>query len=123
MNIYQQEILDRYQNPENQGIPESYNANSESSNLSCGDSITVYMDIKDEKINNIKYVGEGCVISLATADILADELKSMKTEDVIKMDWEDLTEILGITLTSSRIKCALLSLNAIKKAIKDNKAL
>lgn len=117
MNIYQQQILEHYHTPHNSGKPSSYTHTLKLENLSCGDEITVYLTIENEIITEINYEASGCAISVASASMLSDELKGKNLTEVQKMSVEDVTSLLGIELTTSRLKCAHLPLQAIQKAV------
>ncbi len=118
MNETQQNILDNYKNPQNFGAPKGNNyITSESSNVSCGDSIKVYIKLDGEIISDIKFTGEGCSIAIASASLLYQDLKGKNINEVISLDNAYPEKVMGIELTLSRKKCAMLSLEALKKAI------
>lgn len=87
-------------------------------NKLCGDTIRIDLIIDRDKITDITFSGDGCLISQATASLLADEAKRVKNIDKIKkFDKDFILNLLGIQLTFSRIKCALLSLEALQKTL------
>lgn len=116
MNIYQQQILDHYHHPRNSGKPESYTNSAKLQNLSCGDEIEVYLDIKDGKVTAVHYEASGCAISIASASILSEELIGKSVAELTVLDAEFITDLLGIELTTSRLKCAHMALQAIQQA-------
>ncbi|MBD3280083.1 Fe-S cluster protein [Candidatus Dojkabacteria bacterium] len=115
--IYRQNIIDHYKNPRNVGAIKDPSAEDRESNVTCGDETQVSLQIKDEKIEKIKHETVGCAISVAGISILSEELVGMNVEEVKKMNKENMQEILGIKITPSRLKCAMLGLEAIKKAL------
>jgi nitrogen fixation protein NifU and related proteins len=116
MDIYREIILDHYKRPRNFGHLVSHDAKMEEGNVTCGDRIV--MEIKGKNvIEEIKFSGEGCAISIASASMLTEKVKEMNMEDVTKLTADDIMSMLGTTLTPSRIKCATLSLEVLKKAI------
>lgn len=117
MNIYQSNILDRYNYPQYQSRPDHFTHSKRLENLSCGDQVEVYLMIEGEQVRAIHYQGEGCVIALASAEILAEKLRGQTRRQITKLTWQDAVDYLGITLTGSRIKCAHLALEAIQQAI------
>lgn len=119
--LYRQQIIDNYNNPKNFGKLAHYNGHSKVFNKTCGDEIEVYLDIQDGKIQDIKYDAMGCAISVAAASLLSEEIKGLELSEVEKLDDEYIQELIGTKLTSSRIKCAMLSLDGVKKAIEKNK--
>jgi len=117
-SMYREHILELYKSPSNFGILENATHESTAYNSICGDEITVQLLIKNNKINDIKFHGSGCVISLVSSSLLTDKLKGMKIKDVMRLEKKDILQLLKIPITSSRIKCALLPLEATKKALK-----
>lgn len=116
MNIYQQQILEHYHHPQNSGKPANYTHTLKLENLSCGDEITIYLTIENNTIADIHYEASGCAISVASASMLSEDLKGKNLEEVNKLSVEDVLKLLGIELTTSRLKCADLPLQAIQKA-------
>jgi len=115
--LYRQNIIDHYKNPRNVGELTSENNTVACSNITCGDETKVSVKVKSGKISEIKHQTIGCAISVASISILSEELVGMDTEKVKKMDKDAVQEILGIEITPSRLKCAMLGLEAIKKAL------
>lgn len=115
MNIYQETILDLYRNPIHRGqLNDAPSGQSE--NVSCGDSITTFVRKESDVAAEIKYQGEGCVITLATAELLAREYQGKNINDISTLELPDVIKLLGIELTPSRKRCAEVALDALKKA-------
>ncbi len=89
------------------------------SNPLCGDEVKVYVKFEGEKVSKINFEGKGCVISQASASILTEELKGKKKEEILSLDKNFMLKLLRIPLGPNRLKCALLPLEAIQKAIKN----
>lgn len=122
MDLYREIILDHYKNPRNFGHLEGTHVTSEEINMSCGDRIVIEIKIRDngkksKSIEDIRFSGEGCAINQASASMLTEKVKGMTTDDVMKLTLDDVQELLGTTLTPSRVKCAVLPLEAIQKAV------
>ncbi len=116
--IYKEIILDYYKNPRNKGTIEAPDSKARDSNPLCGDVIEMQMKFDDGKISNIKFNGDGCAISQASASILTEIVNGKSVEEVTKMDKTLLLENLGSpNLGPVRIKCALLSLKVMKTAL------
>ena len=114
-DIYREIILDYYRNPRNYGILENADIFRHDSNPLCGDEIEIYINLTDNKVSDVKFIGKGCAISQASASMLT-ELVTGKDLDFIKnLTKENVLENLGIPdLGPARIKCALLSLKVLK---------
>ena len=118
MNLQQQNILDNYHHPLNQGKPDSFTHHMRLENFTCGDAIDIYLSVHDSRVADARFEGEGCSISIATASMLTEELKGKQIAEVEAMTIDDLLKMLGIELTPSRRKCAYLSLEAAQSALK-----
>lgn len=118
LEIYKEHILDLYKNPHNKGILENPTNKSSKNNPLCGDEIEINLKIKDDKIKDVKFAGEGCAISQASASLLTDRIKKMPIEEIRKLSKEDILDLLKIPISPGRIKCALLPLEALQEALK-----
>lgn len=120
MSIYQDVILDHYQYPRNQGKISHPTSSVDVSNPLCGDKL--HMDVKtsDGKVSEISFDGEGCAISIASSSMLTEYAKGKKIKELSKLDKDFVLELLKIELTPNRLKCALLSWEALIKALIPN---
>ena len=117
-DMYREHILELYKSPSNFGTLKNPSHESTEYNSVCGDEITIQLLIKSNVVKDIKFSGSGCVISTVSASLLTDKIKGMSPEDVKELSREDILKLLKIKITPARIKCALLSLEAAKKALK-----
>ncbi len=116
--MYKEIILDYYKNPRNRGTIESPDAKSKDSNPLCGDVVEMQLKFSDGKVSDIKFNGDGCAISQASASMLTELVMGKSIEDVRKIDKTVLLENLGSpNLGAVRIKCALLPLKVMKTAV------
>lgn len=116
-DMYMQNILDHFKNPENYGELKDANVVQVEHNPLCGDKITVYMLFDGEVLKDIHFIGNGCAISQAAMSMLSDEIKGKTKADILALDKDFVTNLLGIDLSPSRLKCALLSLQAVHNGI------
>ncbi len=119
--VYTEILLDHYRSPRNYGSIESPSAQITEHNPLCGDTVHFSLKIQDGKIVDIKFVGQGCSISQGAASILTELVKAKSVAEAQAITEADFLKILGIRLGPNREKCALLSLNALKKAIQTKK--
>jgi nitrogen fixation NifU-like protein len=120
-NLYREELLDHYHDPRNFGVLEDANIDVKLDNPTCGDTIhlTAKLD-EDQKISKVMFEGHGCVVSMASASLLTEEVIGKSSEEIQDMELGDIEEMLGgLRLSMGRVKCALLSLNALKKGLKN----
>lgn len=121
MKFYKEFLMDHYKNPRNRGKIENPDFETAQYNPSCGDSISIQGCIENGVLTKLAFVGKGCVISQAAASILIDFCLGKNIDEVLALDKNNLTEIIGMDFGPTRIKCALLSLVALKDGILEYK--
>lgn len=117
MDIYAQNILDRYKKPFHKDKKIDARIHHKEANHSCGDVVEVAMSLEGGKLVGYSFSGNGCAISMAAADMLGDLLEGMKVQEVIDLTKEEVYEMLGIEISVRRSKCALLGLLAIQNGL------
>ncbi len=118
MSLYQDTILDHYHNPRNFGLLENATHQATALNPTCGDKLSLTLVIDDDTLCHIGFEGEGCAISLASASLLYESLLGKKVEEVAALEPTEVLRLTGLTLSPGRMKCALLSLETLKKALR-----
>ena len=117
-DIYREIILDYYRNPRNYGKIQNPDIAQRDSNPLCGDELEMHLNIKDNKVADVKFTGKGCAISQASASMLTELILGKDFEYVKKLTKEDILDNLGLhDLGPARIKCALLSLKVLKSGL------
>ena len=116
--MYKEHILELYRSPKNFGELKGKNREATEYNATCGDEITMQFNVKDNTVKGVKFSGSGCVISLVSASLLTDKMKNMNINKIKRLSEKDMIEIIGMKVNPGRIKCALLPLEAAKKALK-----
>lgn len=114
MNIYQEELLDHYENPSNYGTLPEPDISHEEDNPLCGDRIRIDLGVEDGIIKEVRFSGHGCTISLAAASMLTEEIEGKSLAEVKQLSRDDILEMIGIPLGPVRVKCALLPLKVLK---------
>lgn len=117
-DMYREHIMDLYKNPSNFGIMKNPTHKKTEYNSLCGDEITVQLRVKDGKVKDVKFNGSGCVISMVSASLLTEKIREMPIDEIRELNKEDIMKLLKINLNPVRIKCALLPLEATKRALK-----
>ncbi len=117
-DLYRELIIDRYKNPHYRGELDPNDISYEDDNPLCGDKIRIDIRVNENNvITEASFTGQGCSISLASADLVIESIIGKSLEDVKKMSKEDVLEMLGIELGPVRLKCALLSLKVLKAGV------
>jgi nitrogen fixation NifU-like protein len=115
--LYRDYILEHYKNPRNFGELEPHDLEFHDHNPLCGDELGVHIVVEDGRVKELRFHGQGCAISQATASIISDELKGKTVSEVAGLDRNFVTEEIGIELSPTRLKCGLLSLKVVQGAL------
>ena len=116
--LYRDQILEHYKRPHNFGRLESYDLDYEDTNPFCGDEQHVFIKLDDEgRVSEVFFEGQGCAISTAATSLLTDELIGKTREELLRMPKEEVLDLLGIEISATRMKCAMLGLKVVKSAI------
>ncbi|MFC5700601.1 Fe-S cluster assembly sulfur transfer protein SufU [Cohnella faecalis] len=132
-DLYRRVIMDHYKNPRNRGTLEDGSVTVNLNNPTCGDRISLQLQVEDGIVRNAKFSGEGCSISLSSASMMTDAVKGktaaealalaekfsslMKGESVEFEEYEDIEALSGVNKFPARIKCATLAWNALRKGV------
>ncbi|MFC1617929.1 iron-sulfur cluster assembly scaffold protein [Patescibacteria group bacterium] len=116
---YNDIILKHFKNPHNQGEIENPDGLGEAGNPVCGDVMQVFIDVKDDKIADIKFQTLGCGVAIATSSVLTDLAMGKSLDDAANISKADIIEELGgkEQVPPAKIHCSLLAEDALKKAI------
>jgi nitrogen fixation protein NifU and related proteins len=134
-DLYQQVILERYKKPRNRGKTAPVDRYQKGHNPSCGDTIELTLQLNDaeDRIQDVKFEGEGCAIAMASVDLMADALRGKTTAEALEMvqkfqsmmkgeaefpsELRKLNVMQGVAQFPVRIKCANLSWHTLKAAL------
>ncbi len=115
-DFYRDYILDHYKRPRNFGTLEPHDLEAHDHNPLCGDELGVHIRVEDGKVAELRFHGQGCAISQASASMASEELIGMPIEQIGRLDADWVVDLLGIDISPTRRKCALLSLKVTRGA-------
>jgi nitrogen fixation NifU-like protein len=135
-DLYQEQILDHNKSPRNFRVMENANHKAEGYNPLCGDHVTIYVRLRDGRIEDISFQGSGCAISKASASMMTAELKGKKESDAQELfdkvhrmltgegvdggqNLGKLAVLSGVCKFPARVKCATLAWHTMNSALKD----
>lgn len=131
--LYRQVIIDHYKHPRNKGTFDDNSLTIEMNNPTCGDRIFLQFKLDGDIVEDIKFTGEGCSISMASASMMTEAIKGKKIEqalqlaelfsqmmmgedvDVDAFGLDDIEALQGVAEFPARIKCATLAWKAMEK--------
>jgi nitrogen fixation NifU-like protein len=132
-DLYREVILDHYRSPRNRGHLEGSDVKDvELQNPTCGDEIHLSLAVRDGRIDQVRFEGRGCSISMASASMLTEVLRGKTPEEAVAMsrafkgmltgdapeeDLGDLAALSGVAQFPVRVKCATLAWNALLRAL------
>ncbi len=117
MDLFREAIIDHYKHPRHKGKLADADVHRHETNPFCGDEVTIFLKIADDKVADASFEGRGCAISQACASMIMEEIIGMQVADLRQWGKEDVLELLGIEIGPVRLKCALLPLKALKAGL------
>ena len=116
--MYTQKVLDHFKNPHNQGEMKDCDAVGQEGNPVCGDVMKIYLKIKNNIIEDVKFETLGCAAAIAVSSDLTDMVKGKTLEEAMKITKDDVVKDLG-GLPPVKVHCSMLGVDALRKAIKN----
>jgi nitrogen fixation NifU-like protein len=116
-DLYRENILEHYKRPRNFGRPAEFDLDYEDTNPFCGDEQHVFISLDaDGRVDAVSFEGKGCAISTAATSMLTEELAGKTREELLRLPKDFVLDLLGIEISATRMKCAMLGLKVIKSA-------
>ncbi|MEK5077797.1 Fe-S cluster assembly sulfur transfer protein SufU [Solibacillus sp. FSL W7-1436] len=137
--LYRSVIMDHYKNPRNKGSLEENSVTIDMNNPTCGDRIHLTLKLNDDVVEDAKFDGEGCSISMSSASMMTQIVKGKKLDEALeladifskmmlgedfddeKYDLGDVEALQGVAKFPARIKCATLAWKAMEKGVNNEK--
>jgi nitrogen fixation NifU-like protein len=117
-SLYTEIIQDAYRHPRHRGGISEPTHSYEDENPLCGDMLRIELRVEDGKVTEARFDGRGCAISQAAAELLLDRIQDQPVERLADLSKDDVLEELGLpAISPARLKCALLSLSILRRAL------
>jgi len=132
--LYREIILDHYQNPRNFGVLPQASRRAGGMNPSCGDQVEVMVRLEGDTIAEIRFQGQGCAISTASASLMTEAVKGKRVAEALELSRKfqamvvegappdpalgDLLALQGVAKLPARVKCATLAWHALEEALR-----
>ena len=118
MALYSEKVMDHFLHPRNLGVIEDANAVGEVGNAKCGDIMKMYLKIKDDIVEDVKFETFGCGSAIASSSMATEMIKGKPLSEVRGLTNKAVTEALD-GLPAHKIHCSVLAEEAIKSALED----
>ena len=114
-SMYHQDLLDEAKHPRRYGLLDNPDQQFVGTNSSCGDSVEITIKIDESnKITEIGWTGEGCIMSQASLSVLSDWAVGKSVDEVKNLTVEDILNLLGLSeISPGRVKCVMLGVKAV----------
>jgi nitrogen fixation NifU-like protein len=118
--MYSDKVMDHFQNPRNVGVIENADGIGQVGNPVCGDMMTFYIKVKDNKLEDVKFQTFGCGAAIAVSSMVSEMAKGKSLDEAMKITNSLVAEELG-GLPKNKLHCSNLGADALHQAIKDYK--
>ena len=115
---YSEKVMDHFANPRNVGEIPDANGIGEVGNAKCGDIMRIYLKVKDNVIEDVKFKTFGCGAAIATSSMVTEMVIGKTLEDALEISNQAVAEALG-GLPPAKMHCSNLAADALHEAIKD----
>lgn len=135
-DLYRRVIMDHYKQPRNRGTFDAEAVTINLNNPTCGDRIALQLRMEDGIVQEARYTGEGCSISMASASMMTEAVKGKTIHEALELadrfstmvkgeavefeEYEDIEALSGVSKFPARIKCATLAWNALRKGVEES---
>jgi len=117
-DIYTEKVMDHFRNPRNMGEIKDADGVGTVGNPRCGDVMSIYIKVKDDRIMDIKFKTYGCAAAIASSSIATELVKGKTIDEALKLTRGDVADELG-GLPAIKMHCSNLAADALHKAIED----
>ena len=115
---YSAKVMEHFSNPHNVGEIKDADGVGEVGNAKCGDIMKMYLKIRDNKIEDVKFETFGCGSAIASSSIATEMIKGRTLDDALALTNQEVVDALG-GLPAHKLHCSVLAEQAIKAAVSD----
>ncbi len=116
--MYSEKVLDHFRNPRNVGEIEDADGVGTVGNPVCGDMMSIYIKVKDDRIDDVKFKTFGCGAAIATTSMTTELAKGKTLDEAMEITRQDVADELG-GLPPVKMHCSNLAADALHEAVKD----
>jgi NifU-like protein len=116
MSVYSDKVMDHFMNPRNVGEIDNPDGIGEVGNPVCGDMMTFYIKVKDNRLEDVKFKTFGCASAIASSSALTEIVKGMTLDEAAKVTNQDIANYLG-GLPEEKMHCSVMGREALEAAI------
>ena len=118
MALYSEKVMDHFRHPRNVGVIENASGVGEVGNAKCGDIMTMYLQIENDIITDVKFETFGCGSAIASSSMATELIKGKPVSEALQLTNKAVAEALD-GLPAHKLHCSVLAEEAIKSALKD----
>ena len=118
MALYSEKVMDHFRNPRNVGVIEDADGVGEVGNAKCGDIMKIYLKIRDDAIEDVKFETFGCGSAIASSSMATELIRGKPIAEAMTLTNKAVAEALD-GLPPHKLHCSVLAEEAIKKALQD----
>lgn len=118
MALYSEKVMDHFRNPRNVGVIEDADGIGEVGNAKCGDIMKIYLKIRDNIIEDVKFETFGCGSAIASSSMATELIKGKLVDEAMQLTNKAVSEALD-GLPAHKLHCSVLAEEAIKLALQD----
>ena len=118
MALYSEKVMDHFQNPRNVGKMENADGVGEVGNAKCGDIMKMYLKIRNDRIEDVKFETFGCGSAIASSSMATEMIKGKTIDEALALTNKEVVEALG-GLPAHKLHCSVLAEEAVKSAVKN----
>lgn len=120
VGLFTDQVIDHFSNPRNVGIMEDADAKGTGGDPTCGDFLTIYIKVRENVIEDIRFLVQGCIAAIATSSMTTELAKGKTLEEALTISNQVIADALG-GLPEEKMHCSVLGATALRNAVEQYK--